>query len=119
MNLFADATPWFDPMWAFLPGTLLGVMGGVLGTLAGMLAPQGKAKGLVLGLFWLTFAASAVLLVAGIAAVMTGQPYGVWYGLTLAGGVGVCVVGGLLPLVHRRYREAETRRMEARDLGGA
>jgi hypothetical protein len=108
--------PWFDPnRWAWLPGTLLGVLGGLWGGLAGTLAPQGKARRLVLGsgelLQWL----SVILLGAGLIALFTGQPYGIWYGLGLAGLIGTVVLGPALPQIRKRYREAEERRMQAED----
>ncbi|HEV3257176.1 MAG TPA: hypothetical protein VG013_09875 [Gemmataceae bacterium] len=109
--------PWFDPMYAWLPGTLLGVIAGSLGGLAGWLGPKGKAKALVLGGFWVLFGVSAVMLVAGLAGYFSGQPYGVWYGLGLAGLIGVLVLGLNAPQLFRWYRQAEERRMSARDLG--
>jgi peptidoglycan/LPS O-acetylase OafA/YrhL len=110
--------PWFDPnRYAWVFGTALGVLGGTLGSLAGSLAPRGKAKGLVLGLFMALLAACAFLLAAGVVAIVQKQPYGVWYGLLLPGALGLIVMGGLLPTVKRRYREAEERRLSARDLG--
>jgi hypothetical protein len=106
------AEPWFDAnSWAWLPGTLLGVSTGIWGSLAGVLAPQGKARPLVLGLGEWLFAASLVLLAVGLTALVSGQPYGVWYGLCLAGLIGTVVLGPLLPVVRKRYREAEERRM--------
>src|SRR5437870_8507945 len=108
--------PWFDPMWAWLPGTLLGCIGGTLGGLAGWLAPQGKSKGLILGSFWALLIASAAMLILGVIAFATGQPYGVWYGLGLAGLIGVLVLGINLPVLMRRYRQAEERRIHAQDL---
>lgn len=108
--------PWFDPIrWAWLPGTLLGVIGGMWGALAGTLAPQGKARSLVLGVGALLWVISMVLLAAGLTALFTGQPYGVWYGLGLAGLIGTIVLGPLLPVARKRYREAEERRMQAED----
>jgi hypothetical protein len=110
--------PWFDPnRYAWVFGTALGVIGGTLGSLAGSLAPRGKAKALVMGLFTAVLVACAVMLVAGVVALLQGQPYGVWYGLGLPGALGLIVVGGLMPVVQRRYREAEERRLSARDLG--
>jgi hypothetical protein len=105
------AEPWFDAIrWGWLPGTLLGVLGGLWGSLAGVLAPQGKARFLVLGLGWLFLGMSLVLLAAGLTALASGQPYGVWYGLGLAGVIGTVVLGCLLPISRNRYREAKERR---------
>src|SRR5262249_35423983 len=108
--------PWFDPnRWAWLPGTLLGCLGGLWGALAGTLAPQGKARHLVLGFGLLLWGLSVVLLVTGLVALCTGQPYGVWYGLGLGGLIGAVALGPALPLVRKRYREAEERRIQAED----
>src|SRR5262245_36797538 len=107
--------PWFNEQWAFLPGTLLGVLGGLYGALAGCFAWQGKAKRLVAGLFWFMLIGSALLLLGGVAALVAGQPSGVWYGLGLAGFIGVIVLGATGPAVFRVYRQAEMRRLEARD----
>ena len=109
--------PWFSSQWAFLPGTVLGCLLGLWGTLMGVLGSRGKAKGLIVGGFWVLLGASVVLLIAGLIALITGQPYGVWYGLGLAGLIGVLVLGFNGPMVFRVYRQAELRRMEARDLG--
>lgn len=109
--------PWFDPnLYAWIPGTLLGVAGGILGSLAGTLAPRGKGKGLVLSCFALALTASAILLIAGIVAFIQAQPYGVWYGLGLPGLLGCTVLGALFPMILKRYREAEERRLAAQDL---
>lgn len=109
--------PWFDANeWAWLPGTLLGVFIGLWGSIAGALAPQGKARPMVLGLGWLLFGMSLVLLATGVAALVNGQPYGVWYGLGLGGLIGTVVLGPIFPIVKKRYREAEelTGKMEPR-----
>lgn len=108
--------PWFNPnLYAWIPGTMLGVVGGVLGSLAGTLAPAGKARRLVIGAFWGVLGLSAVLLAISVAAFISGQPYGVWYGLGLPGVIGLIVFGPLLPTVYLRYRQAEERRMAAKD----
>lgn len=108
--------PWFDPnRWAWLPGTLLGVVGGLWGSLAGIFAPQGKARSLVLGFGGLLETLSIGLLAAGVLALLIGQPYGVWYGLGLAGLIGSLVIPPNLFMVRKRYREAEERRMQAED----
>ena len=57
--------PWFNPnLYAWIPGTLLGVLGGTWGALVGTLAPRGKAKGLVVGGLFLLLLASVACLVA-------------------------------------------------------
>jgi hypothetical protein len=109
--------PWFDAnQWAWLPGTLLGVFGGLWGSLLGILAPQGKGRPLVLGLGWLFLGLSLLLLAAGLTALVSGQPYGVWYGLGLTGLVGTVVFAPLLSGAKKRYQEAEQRRMTDRQL---
>ena len=102
--------PWFDAnQWAWLPGTVLGVSIGLWGSLAGVLAPQGKARSLVLSLGWWLFGVSLVLVAAGLTALVSGQPYGIWYGLGLGGLIGMGVLGPILPVVRKRFREAEQR----------
>jgi MFS family permease len=110
--------PWFDPnRYAWVFGTALGILGGTLGSVAGSLAPRGKARTLVMGLFVAGLVACASMLAAGVLALIEEQPYGVWYGLALPGALGLIVLGGLLPVVQKRYREAEQRRVAATDLG--
>lgn len=108
--------PWFDPQWAFLPGTLLGAVGGSgLGVLAGLFAAKGKAKGLVFGFNTLCFAASFTLLCLAIVALSMGQPYAIWYALMLPGLLGSFLFGGAYWLLAQRYRQAELRQMTAKD----
>jgi hypothetical protein len=110
--------PWFDPnLFSWIPGTLLGVVGGTLGAIAGMLAPHGKGRALVLGFHAGAIAVSFVLLVLGAVALLTGQPYGIWYGFGLPGLLGVVLFSALYPVIRQRYREAETRKLGAADFG--
>jgi hypothetical protein len=107
---------WFDGnAWGWLPGTALGMMGGLIGTLCGTLAPRGQARGLVVGIMWGTLAVCLALLGTAIYAWWIGQPYGVWYGLGLAGLLGPLVIGPLIPVVENVYRMAEERKMHAKD----
>ncbi len=108
---------WFDPAFAWIPGTLLGVIGGGLGgPLAGYFAPKGKFKTQVLGFYYLILIISTVLFVAGITALVSGQPYGIWYGLGFPGLLCLIIFGVLTGVVSKRYREAELRRSIAKDL---
>jgi hypothetical protein len=109
--------PWYDGnLYGWIPGTMLGVLGGLWGTLVGILAPRGRARGLVLGFTGLLLVASAGLLALGVVALVCGQPYGVWYGLGLAGAIGVMVIGANTFTVIWTYRAAEARKLAARDL---
>jgi hypothetical protein len=59
--------PWFDPkLYAWIPGTMLGIAGGLLGGLGGWLAPRGRARRIVLGIYWLIIIMSAGLLMVGL-----------------------------------------------------
>jgi hypothetical protein len=109
--------PWFDASaYAWIPGTALGVLCGVWGSLVGVLAPRGRARTLVLGSLAFLLAAGLTCLILGIVAVVSGQPYGVWYGLLIGGALPVVILGGLARVVFMRYRDAELRKMQARDL---
>jgi hypothetical protein len=57
-----------------------------------------------------------VLLIAGLTALLTGQPYGVWYGLMLPGVPGVISLTWAPRVIRNGYRQAEERRMAARDV---
>jgi hypothetical protein len=108
---------WFDPnVYAWIPGTALGVLGGLYGSLVGLLAPQGKAKGFVLGLHATLLIASGVLLATAVLALVAGQPFGVWYGLGQPGVIGLVLFAALFPVVQNAYRMAERRKMAAQDL---
>ena len=110
--------PWFDPnLYAFIPGTALGIAGSVIGALTGTLAPRGKGKSWLLPLYVAVTVVCVGLLLAGVIAFVTGQPYGVWYGLGLPGLLGVVIFGALYGVVRQRYRDAELLQMRAADLG--
>jgi uncharacterized membrane protein len=109
--------PWFNPnFYAWIPGTMLGIAGGLLGGLSGWLASRGRARRIVLWLHGLIIIMSAGLLMVGLYALYVGQPYGVWYGLLWPGVIGTILFSLFLPLTLKRYREAEERRLIARDL---
>jgi hypothetical protein len=115
--------PWFEPnTFGAYAGAILGGGGGSLagiwGALAGALAPKGKAKPLILGMGVAIAAAGAIMAGIGLYAWIAGQPYGIWYPLLLAGAVLMFVCGGLVPVVRKRYAEAEARRLTAEQFRG-
>lgn len=108
---------WFDPnLYGWIPGTVFGLAAGAWGASVGLFARRGRGRGLILGAAWLLVACSAALLVVGVFAWQSGQPYGVWYGLGLPGVIGLVVLGGNIPTARRAYQDAERRQLEAHDL---
>ena len=94
-----------------LGGAVIGCIGGLVGVLGGM----GRARRLVQAVMALMVAAGLAGVIGGVAALATGQPYGVWYPLLLGGGISAAVFGALLPVARMRYRRQELRRMQAMD----
>jgi hypothetical protein len=110
--------PWFDPikfgaLYGGIGGGLFGTLGGILGAAAGVLAPKGKGRTVILGSFTLLMGVGIANLILGIYALIDGQPYGIWYPLMLLGIILTAVLGGLRPVVRKRYEEAEMRKMDA------
>jgi MFS family permease len=113
-------TEWWTTQTGTLIGALggggLGALGGMLGACAGVLAPRGRGRAFVLGSMMAMAALGLVLLIAGIVAVVGGQPHHVYYPLLLIGAVLTLVIGPLIPVVRLRYAQAEQRRLEAQSL---
>ena len=108
---------WIDPGLSWIPGTLLGAIGGGIGgPLAGIFAPRGKFKTQVMGFYYIILMISAGLFVAGIAGLVSGQPYAVWYGLGFPGLLCLVIFGVLIGVVSKRYQEAELRKTMAEDI---
>ncbi len=117
------AEPWFDPntfgmLVDAIGGGVGGTLGGLIGAAAGVLAPRGKARFAVLGSMWLMALVGLATLATGIVAVTQQQPYAIWYPLVLLGGIFTLVMGTLIPVVRKRYTEAEHKRMAAVELRG-
>ncbi|MCY3723397.1 MAG: hypothetical protein OXG97_14335 [Candidatus Poribacteria bacterium] len=109
--------PWINPgiLGSILGGTF-GTLGGVVGTLAGGFVPRGKAKRLTLGVNTFAFVLSFISLVVGIAAYLSGQPYGIWYGFGLCGLLGTVGFGSGFWVILKRARDAELRKSMSEDL---
>ena len=116
------AEPWFDPIqFGTWYGSVVGGGGGALvgilgGTAGSLLVPRGIGKPFVLGAFWAVTLFGVASLLTGIFALVTGQPYGIWYPLTLVGFIFSVVCGGLIPTIKARYRQAEQRHLEAESI---
>lgn len=106
---------WWGDRTGGLIGGISGVVFGSVGGLIGILSGMGKARRTVLALARATCAAGILLLIVGVAALADSQPYAVWYPLVLAGILCSSIMGGMLPVLRRRYEQLELRRMTAMD----
>jgi hypothetical protein len=105
--------PWFSPdagRW-FALLSLLSLL-----ALSVPLIMQGRSKALVLGGFAAALALGIVLLAAAGVAALSGQPGHVSGTLGIGGVVLTVVFASILPVVVKGYREAEHRKMLARDM---
>jgi hypothetical protein len=102
----ASAGAWWSDRTAGLVGGLIGSAVGILGALIGTLASLGRGRAFVLGSLQLMAGLGAVSLAAGLVALSLGQPYAVWYPLTLTGALCGALGLGLRGTVRRRYAGA-------------
>jgi hypothetical protein len=98
-------------------GGVLGSLIGVLGAAIGTLAARGRARRFAIGSLWAVAALGVALLAVGIAALVSSQPWVVWYSAALTGGLCLALGVAMMGVVRRRYAEAELRRMKAADAG--
>jgi hypothetical protein len=108
--------PWFEPnMFGALYGGIGGGVGGSLiglwGGLTGWLAPQGRARGLIFGLWAVFLVLGLASLGFGLYALFAGQPAGIWHAPTFAGGLATLLMVLFFPIIRKRYAEADARRM--------
>ena len=95
-----------------ITGSIIGVIGALIGTLAGFR----KARGLVLSLLTMLFVFGLACVVLGLVAVISSQPYAVYYPFLLIG-----ILCTILPLtirrdIRKRYEDKELRKMKAMDI---
>lgn len=113
--------PWFTEQTAGIVGGIMGsaigvIWGGIAGPLTAALAPQGKGKGLVLGLWASGFVVGLGLLATGGVALFNDQPWYVTYAFGGAGLVLATLTGALFPVIAKRYRQAEQRALAAEEI---
>jgi hypothetical protein len=115
------AEPWVDPMvmtWVgSVGGSLVGLWGAALGAAGGMLVPKGRGRPLVFGLLGLGVVLGSLVLAFGVAALVAGQPYAVWYAPLLVGGLMLGLSVPFVFVMRNRYRVGELRKWRAEDLG--
>lgn len=108
-----NPAPWFgDPnhfaaAFGSIAGAGGGSMCGLLGALAGAWAPRGKGKRLIVGGMVFFLFLGVVSFAVGLVALLSRQPFSIYYPFLLAGLIFSSVMGGLLPAVLKRYRDAK------------
>ena len=116
-NPLTAAGSWWSARTGGLIGGILGAVLGLWGAAVGVLGGRLRARRLVLSLLLCMIGIGLILAITGLAAVVSGQPYAVYYPLLLCGLLGAGLAAGMLPLLKKRYAEAELRRMKAMDSG--
>jgi len=109
---------WFDENTAGAVGGIMGAVlgggfGGIVGGVGGTLAAMGKAKAFVIGMFITAIGISLIIVFVGLYALINGQPWHVWFAFLLPGMITSIIMGGLLPVVQKRYCQAEQRKLDA------
>jgi hypothetical protein len=116
---YASSSNWWSPQQISLIGGIGGSVIGFFGGLLGLLASIGKARTFVLATMKIFIALGILLTIAGFVAVVSSQPYAVWYALLLPGVILTLVFSLTLPSIQRRYDELEIRRMTSVDTMGS
>ncbi len=117
----SSAEPWFPPeRFGALAGAFggggLGILCGLFGAGLSWLGPRGRGRRLLSALLAFIALAGAAALVFGLAALVAGQPYPIWYPGLLIGVLALGGAFGMRPLLRRIYEQAEHRRLEAEAL---
>jgi hypothetical protein len=119
IKLLGVTGSWWSPQQIGLIGGIGGSVIGCFGALLGLLASKGKARTFVLTTMKIFIALGILLTIAGFVAVVSSQPYAVWYALLLPGVILTLVFSLTLPSIQRRYDELEIRRMTSVDAMGS
>ena len=112
----ADWQPMDAARWAWLPGTLFGVIAGTFGGVSGTLAAKGRARSAVLMAGALLLAASVGILVGGIVLLAMRRSWYLCYMWLLPGGLGCLILPSTLRRIRLGYEQAELRRLQAKDI---
>jgi len=112
---FARPGAWWSHRQAGWVGGAMGGVFGVIGCVIGLLAWRRADRRIVFGTLAAWIGLSAIGLVAGLVALVIGQPYAVYYPLLLLGGIGTGVPAWYWFVYSKRYEADELRRVSALD----
>lgn len=79
-------------------------------------ARRGRARQPIMIFYWSVLGLSVVLLLLGVGVLIAGQPYHVWYPITLIGVIGTGVMGFNYWTLKRIFSEADQRRLASESL---
>lgn len=101
--------PWFDPvrfgsLFAEVVGGVVAVLLGFFLVVAGVVAGSGRGRGFVLGALTVFLALGALCILFGLAALILGQPFAIWFPPVLTGAILAVVFGALRPFMAGIYR---------------
>ena len=113
------SAPWWSDQTGGMIGGLMGTTFGCLGGLLGFLASRGRARGFVLHTIELFIVVGIGSGLAGLFAIWSQQPFGVWSVLLILSVVLVVVSPAALSRYRRIYEDKELRRMIAADAVGS
>lgn len=109
--------PWWTEQTSALIGGIggggLGVLCGCLGAAMGWLIPRGKGKTAIFAVIYVLLAFGAVGLGTGIIALLSNQPYHIYYPLLLIGSLMSIVPLVLRNIARTRFGQIEQRRFDA------
>jgi hypothetical protein len=109
---------WWSDRTAGWIGGIGGTLVGCFAALISFLAARQKARGFVVGTARALIGIGFVLGGATLLALVTGQPYGVWYPLALGAVLLLAIVPVRLRGFRRQYEDHELRKMAAADAVG-
>jgi hypothetical protein len=116
LTSMADAGgEWWSDRAGGVIGGVAGSMLGLTGAILGVFIARRKHRSFVFASTAALAVGGLVILAAGVWALVSSQPYAVWYPLLLGGGLLMIVFGGICRLARRAYTDAELRRMRAAD----
>lgn len=110
-----SAGQWWSNRSAGLIGGIGGGLLGLWGALIGVLASRGKARVFALGSANTLLLVGIAALIGGVVALVSAQPYVVYYPLLLVGVIVVFVIGKLRGTLSARYEEIELKKIQSMD----
>lgn len=110
---------WFSESTSNIVGAIMGsgfgVLLGLLGAFAGIYGSKGKLKRLILSSAIILLFIGAIILLIGLIALLSKQPYHVWYPFVLVGGIVVFVQLPSYSFIRKRFLQIELKKMEIKD----